>query len=266
MFFQPDRFLYYTPDQFDLLHEEVDFRSRDGTLLTGWFLPARAPVRGTIIHFHGNAANISNHLFAVRWLPHAGYSVFLFDYRGYGASDGSPFREGAVEDGAAAIKYLRGRKGVDPARLIVYGQSLGGALAVSALAKAGTKGVRALILEGTFASYREVVRLIMNDTWFLWPFQYPVAYLFFSDHLSPEQALPGLAGVPLLAVHGESDETVPIEAGRELFQAYPGRDKKFWAVPKGRHMGIFGPEGSPWRKELLNYLNEKMDGAPQPGR
>ncbi len=257
-FFQPDNRRYFTPDEFDLWHEEVEFKSADGTRISGWFLPGREPVLGTVIHFHGNAANISNHIYAVRWLPPAGYSVLLFDYRGYGASEGSVSREGAIADGVAAINYARGRGDVDASRLIVYGQSLGGALAVNALARAGTRGVRALVVEGGFASYTEVVRLIMDDTWFLWPFQYPVAYFFFTDHMSPEDALPELAQLPLLVVHGEADQTVPFEAGKQLFDAFPGKDKTLWAIPQLGHMAIFSGEGSPWRNRLLDYLDEKV--------
>jgi len=257
LFFQPDRDLYFTPDEFDLLHEEVSFPSSDSTLLSGLFLPALGPPRGTIVHFHGNNANLSNHLFAVRWLPGAGYSVFLFDYRGYGASEGSPSRRGAVRDGAAAIAYVRRHPDVDPYRLIVYGQSLGGALAVSALDQAGTKGVRALVLEGTFSSYQGVARLFLADRWFLWPFQL-LAYLLITDDESPDQALPNLVSVPLLVVHGEEDRVVPIEAGRRLFRAFPGPLKEFWSIPDAGHMRIFHDEASPWRGKLVTYLDSRL--------
>lgn len=257
LFFQPDRELYFTPDEFGLLHEEVSFPSSDGTLLSGLFLPVRGSARGTIIHFHGNGANLTNHLFAVRWLPGAGYSVFLFDYRGYGASAGSPSRPGAVSDGAAAIAYVRRRADVDPSRLIVYGQSLGGALAVNALAQAGTEGVRALVVESTFASYQEEVRLFLDDKWFLWPFQL-LAYLLISDDASPDQALPMLVAVPLLVIHAEEDRVVPIEAGRQLFRAFPGPFKEFWSIPGMGHMRIFNDEASPWRGKLVAYLDDRL--------
>ena len=258
-FFQPDPIRYFVPSQFGLWHEEVTFTSADGTELSGWFLPARPPAQGTIIHFHGNAANITNHIYGVRWLPPRGFSVFLFDYRGYGASEGSPSREGAIEDGAAAIRYVRSRPDVDPNRLIVYGQSLGGALAVNALAEAGTAGVKALVLEATFRSYRELIVLKMRDTLVLWPFQYPVAYLLFTDHLSPEEALPALSTVPTLVIHGEADFTVPFAAGKRLFESVASPDRTFWAVGGAGHLGVFGNPGSFWRGRLIAYLRDRLD-------
>jgi hypothetical protein len=261
VFFQPDSRRYLTPEQYGLWHEEVRFRSADGTVLSGWFLPAKGRMLGTVIHFHGNAANITNHLYAVRWLPGAGYAVFLFDYRGYGDSDGTPSREGAIADGVAAINYVRGRKDVDPRRLVVYGQSLGGALAISAVARAGTEGIRALVVEATFLSYRDVVRQILASGWLTWPFQYPVAYAFFTDRFSPKDDLGAVSHLPFLVIHGEADRTVPYAAGRALYEAFPGKDKEFWSVPAAGHMEIFGTAGSPWRDQLTAWLAKRL-GKP----
>jgi len=262
LFYHPDQRIYFSPAQFGLWHEEVSFRSADGTRLRGWFLPARPPVKGTVVHFHGNAANITNHVVAVRWLPLRGYSVFTFDYRGYGESEGSPSRAGVLADGVAAIDHVRGRRDVDPDKLIVFGQSLGGAVAIGALARAGTRGVKALVVEGAFASYRETVRLLLDAGWLTWPFQYPLAYGLFSDDLRPADDLPRLAEVPLLVVHGTHDRTVLPENGRQLYVAFPGRDKTLWEVPGAAHMGIFGPAYGPWRDRLLDYLDAKVGAAP----
>jgi len=266
IFFQPDNYFYYDPAEFDLWHEQVEFRSQDGTYLTGWFLPAKGKPRGTVILFHGNAANISNHVLAVRWLPHQGFSVFLFDYRGYGASQGEAHRRGAVEDGAAAIKYVRSRKDVEKDKIIIYGQSLGGAIAVNSLALAGPEQTKALVVEGGFASYKEVVRLIMDNTWILWPFQYPVAYLGFSDGDHPLEVIDQLSQVPLLVIHGERDATVPLAAGKQLYDAFPGTDKEFWPIPYANHQAIFTAKGSPWRGKLLQYFQKKLPPVPIPSR
>lgn len=261
MFFHPDRVEYFHPRQFDLEYENVIFKSADGTELTGWFLPARGPPRGTVVHFHGNAANISNHIVAVRWLPAAGFSVFMFDYRGYGASRGTPSRAGLIQDGISAIQYVRRRPGVDPGRIIVFGQSLGGAMAIGALARGGTEGVIALIVEGGFLSYRDVARRVMDGVWITWPFQYPAAYLFISDALSPKNDLPRIAGVPLLVIHADNDPTVSIKNGKDLFAAFSGKDKTFWEVSSNRHMGTFIPEESIWRARLMKYLEKRLGSA-----
>jgi hypothetical protein len=263
VFFQPNSHFYYEPPQFGLRYEDVSFPSGDGTKLHAWFLPGSAPVRGTIVFFHGNAANISNHLYAVRWLPHEGYAVLLFDYRGYGESEGFPDRASAIADGAAAIRYARGRKDVDPRRLIVYGQSLGGALAMPALAEAGTEGVRALIVESSFRSYREVARLKMDGNWLSWAFQVPLAWLLFSDDRSPAEILPRLTEVPTLVVHRTLDDTVPFEAGRRLYESLPAPGKTFWAVEGEGHISTFVKPEPGWREKLLEWLDEKMGGERQ---
>jgi len=259
VFFQPNDRLYYQPQQFGLRFEEVRFASADGTRLHAWFLRGAAPVRGTIVFFHGNAANISNHLYAVRWLPPAGYSVLLFDYRGYGESEGFPERAAAIADGAAAIRHARGRPDVDPRRLIVYGQSLGGTLAMSALAEAGTEGVRALVVESSFRSYREVARLKMDEHWLSWAFQYPLSWLLFSDDLSPVAILPRLAGVPTLVVHRTLDNTVPFEAGRRLYESLPAPGKTFWAVEGEGHISTFVLPEPGWREKLLDWMDDKLE-------
>ncbi len=263
LFFQPNRVLYYLPERFDLQSEDVFFKSTDGTPLTAWFLPARGTPRGTIVYFHGNGANITNHLAFVRWLPPAGYSVFLFDYRGYGASEGEPSRAGLIEDGSAALALVRARPDVDPQRLVVFAQSLGAAVAIGALARTGTQGVRALVIEGGFGSYRREARRFMNEHWFTWPFQYPAAWLFISDEPRPIDDLPRLAGVPLLVIASTGDQTVPIENGRELYAAFPGADKTFWEVPGLPHVATFVRDEGPWRARLLRYLDEKL-APPSP--
>lgn len=270
VFFQPNRIGYSFPPHFGLAYEEVEFKSGDGTLLTGWFIPAKGIGRGTIIHFHGNYANMTHHLPAVAWMPGEGYSVFLFDYRGYGLSEGTPSRAGAVADGVAAIAYVRSRGDVDRGRLAVFGQSLGGALAIAALARAGHEGMRALVVEGAFASYREVARTLLDRSWITWAFQVPLSYLFISDELSPRREWAALRSLPLLVVHGEKDRNVPFENGRSLFEGFPGQDKQFWPIPNGAHINAFGPGPTPWREKLLKYLAGKFPPltaqAPGPER
>ncbi len=135
MFFYPDAVKYTTPSQIGVRVEDVHVVSSDGSRLHGWFMPAVGQAKATVLHLHGNAANISNHLPLVAWLPARGYNVLMIDYRGFGRSAGKPSLDGIVDDAAAALAYLRTRPDVDATRLIVFGQSIGGATALRMLAR-----------------------------------------------------------------------------------------------------------------------------------
>lgn len=150
-FYYPDHAEYGSPAQSGLPYENVSFQSADGTRLHGWFVPARGAAdakqaRATIIHFHGNAQNLTAHWQAVKWLPEHGYNVFLFDYRGYGQSEGDPSPEGLFADSNAALDYVRNRPDVNPERLLVFGQSLGGTNAIAVVGAGNKAGVRAVAI------------------------------------------------------------------------------------------------------------------------
>ena len=124
MFYYPDRVRYETPKALGLRYEAVQFQSGDGTRLSGWFIPAadrQSPkdAKGTVVHFHGNAQNMSSHWRFVAWLPAQDFNVFVFDYRGYGESEGKPEPKGVFEDSNAALDHVRSRPDVDPERLLL---------------------------------------------------------------------------------------------------------------------------------------------------
>jgi hypothetical protein len=103
MFFYPDSAQYTRPEQFGLRHEDVSITTADGSRLHGWWLPAKGQALGSVLHLHGNAANVSNHLPLVAWLPGTGFNVLMLDYRGFGRSEGRPTLDGVVDDAAAAL-------------------------------------------------------------------------------------------------------------------------------------------------------------------
>jgi uncharacterized protein len=233
MFFYPDRVDYTRPAQFGLKHDEVSITSVDGSRLHGWWLPAPADARGTVLHLHGNAANISNHLPLVAWLPPEGFNILMIDYRGFGRSEGKPSLDGVVEDALAALRHLRTRPDVDARRLIVIGQSIGGATALRMLA-VDRAGVRLAVIDSAFASYRGIARDAALQSVLLAPFL-PLALPWLPPgERDPITALAGI-DVSLLFLHGTSDGVIPLKHSEQLFAAARA-PKRMIRVEGAQHM------------------------------
>ena len=261
LYFQPTHRFYVFPDEFKLKYEVVRFLSRDKTVLTGLFLRAStAPVRGTVIQFHGNGENMTSHYTYAAWLTAKSYNVFAFDYRGYGASEGVPTMKGAVEDGIAAIDYIMGRKDSDPSRVVVWGQSLGGALAVTALGLRQGPAPQALVLESAFDSYRDMAQDVLSRSWLTWALQWPLSRLLISDRYKPAKYIAALPSCRILVIHGEADETVPYRFGERLFARLP-QPKEFWRVAGARHLEIFGEYGAIYRPRLADFLDRALSAG-----
>jgi fermentation-respiration switch protein FrsA (DUF1100 family) len=201
--------LIETPAAAGLAFSDVEFATDDGERLHGWWVPARArPGLGHVLLFHGNAGNVAGRVLHARLLSDAGLDVFLFDYRGYGRSSGRPGEQGTYRDARAARAALLGQAGVDPARVVYLGESLGGAVA---LALALEQPPRGLVLQSTFTSVRDMARL-----------HYPVVPAALVPDAYPSlRRIPGLA-CPLLVLHGDRDDIVPASHGKALFDAAPG--------------------------------------------
>jgi len=252
LFYYPTSRQYRAPSDLDVPVEEVRFRSEDGTELHGWLLKpgeGRAAV-GTVVHFHGNARNLTAHVGLVDWLAGRGFNVFLFDYRGYGKSGGHPKRPGVIADSRAALSYIRGREDIDGDRLLVLGQSLGGACALAALGEGSTEGVRAVAIDSSFLSYRNVANSVLGGTFLT----KPLVWLTVSSDHDPEDSLAELEGVPLLFIHGDADGLVRISNGLELFEAAP-EPKRFLKVPGARHLHAIEGET---KDELVKFFVESL--------
>ena len=198
--------------------EQVQFQSADGTKLFGLFLEHKDP-RGILLFCHGNGSNILNWAESMPWVRDKyGLSVFTFDYRGYGQSEGSPSEEGVCEDGRAAVQWLKNRCGVDDSEIILFGRSLGGAVAIRLAAE---KDCRGLVLANTFAR--------MPDAG-------AQSYPFFPVRLLMRNRFPSIDRIkkceqPLLQAHGDKDRLTPFHNGERLFDASPSRDKHFVLMP-----------------------------------
>ncbi len=248
-FFYPDSARYTSPEQFGIRAEDVSITASDGTRLHAWFLPASGTAKGSVLHLHGNAANVSNHLPLVAWMPARGYNVLMLDYRGFGKSEGRPTLDGILDDALAALASLRARPGVDPDRLVVFGQSLGGATALRMLAR-DSRGVRLAIIDSSFPSYRGIARDATAGS-AMAPLASMAASALPGAEKDPVTALKSIR-VPLIFMHGTSDSVIPHVNSDALHAAAPASE--LWKIPGAEHIAALAFPG-PWREKFLAELD-----------
>jgi hypothetical protein len=253
LFYYPNDRVYGTPASWGLSYDEVEFESRDGTKLTGWFIPAVGRAVGTVVHFHGNAQNMTAHFSFVSWLPSRGFNLFVFDYRGYGSSEGKPGREGIYEDCIAALSYVINRQDVDPERVVLLGQSLGGAHAVAVMQEEIARGVRAVAVDSSFYSYRLIVQDKIARIPILSALRRPLSRLLINDRLSPHLVVGRVSPVPILIIHGTGDRVVPYHHGKMLYEA-AAQPKEFVTVEGGAHLDAFARTESTHRDTLVRFF------------
>ena len=239
------RFIYYpdpiwlvTPADLGLQAEEVILEPEAGVRLHAWFFPHPKP-RGSLLFCHGNAGNVSHRLENVRYLVQTGFQVLLFDYRGYGHSSGQPSEAGLYREAATAWQHLVERADTASAPRVIFGRSLGGAVAVDLATHADASG---LIIESTFTSIRTLVRRIFHIP----PPELPVRY----DSLSKI----GHLGMPLLSLHGTRDELIPIADGRTLFDAAP-EPKSWYSIPTAGHNDTYVTGGDAYFQQLATFVD-----------
>ena len=251
VFFQPDRTLFQTPGLYGLEYQPVELHAADGTELFAWFLPARGKARGSVLYLHGNGQNISTQFANVAWMPAAGFNVLALDYRGYGGSQGEPSLPGVQLDVDAAMQALLRRPDVDPTRIIVFGQSLGGALAIHYVAHSRFRdSVRALIVDSAFSDYERIGREKLAAAVITWPFQW-FASLAIDNRFSPEASVGLLSPIPVLFIHGDADGIVPLHHSQRLFEL-AGFPKELWVVPGVGHIQAI--QSKELRARLTEYL------------
>lgn len=223
-----DELLLFFPTKFptgnwkptNLQFEDIYFTSDDGTKLHGWFCPCDKP-RGVVLLAHGNAGNVA---LRVDWLRHlqnqAKLSVLIFDYRGYGRSEGVATVEGVLKDSQAARAKLCELAKVEADQLILMGESLGGAIVIELAAEVAPRG---LIIQSTFSSLRDVADV-----------HYPkLSWLVPEGKLNSVERISKYRG-PLLQSHGKLDRTIPFSLGQKLFAA-ANEPKQFIEIKRADH-------------------------------
>ncbi|MDQ3186360.1 MAG: alpha/beta hydrolase [Pseudomonadota bacterium] len=253
IFFSQAGLIYYpetgrntvTPDYVGLAYEPVKISTTDGETLHGWFVPAPA-ANGTVLFFHGNAGNISHRMEYLTMFHRLGYNTFIFDYRGYGQSSGSPSESGTYLDAQSAWRYLTEAKSIPPARIVLFGESLGGAVAAWLAMK---EKVGMLVLASVFTSIPDMATKI-------YPFL-PVRLLSRFDYNTIEY----LQSVtcPVFIAHSPQDEIVPFAHGRALYQAAP-EPKRFLELQGGHNSGfIFTRED--WMNALGGFMGTNLSAS-----
>ena len=221
--------------------EDVWFQAEDGTKLFGWYVQpsAASPV---LLWCHGNAGNLIHRLENLGELYRAGLSVFIFDYRGYGRSSGKPSEEGLYQDALAAHGYLTGTRGVKPERLVLFGRSLGASVAGEV---ASRKQAAGLILESPFPSVAVVARALYAGL--------PMHWLL-SARFPLDERLQRVS-MPVLVIHGDRDDIIPIEMGRQVFAA-AREPKSFYVIEGADHNNTYQIGGRAYFLRLKRFVEE----------
>lgn len=256
LFYHPDRFKYTSPKVMELDYFDVPFKSEDGTNLHAWYIPPKGKEKkDLILFFHGNAQNLSSHFTNISWACKKGFGVLIFDYRGYGLSNGTPSPKTTALDGMAAFdlakKYMKNEKYRD---LVLYGQSLGGAILLKSLEvyKKELKP-KLVVLDSTFTNYQNVAFDILKNNFFTFIFS-PLAYLFVSGDGNVDK-VPSNIKAPTLVIHGKYDQVVPFKHGKQIYESLGNIPKKFWEIPYGLHTDVFFRHEGEYRQKFIELLN-----------
>lgn len=238
MLYYPTQVEYIDSKRIPSQPENVYFPLDDQTQLHGWYFKNRLnrTPKSLVLFFHGNAQNLTSHFLALYWLLDHGHDFFIFDYPGYGKSQGKPDPNSTVKSGVKALEWALTRaKGIPVA---VYSQSLGGTIGLRSIIDGDySKRLCLIVADSTFLSYQGVANHILSRSWLTWPFQW-LPYLVLSDKMAPEKKISNIAPTQLVVVHGDQDSVVDYKLGLQLYSA--AKDpKEFWPIPGGEHIQTF---------------------------
>lgn len=244
--FHPSAVVALTPRAVGIDFKDVYFSAADGVSLNGWYVSHRE-ARSTLVWFHGNAGNIGHRVENIKLLhDKVKVNVFIFDYRGYGKSQGRASEEGTYLDGEAALEFVKKQFGAQPKKTILFGRSLGAAVAAEMAARFQYQG---LILESPFVSIREMARAVFPLL--------PIGPLLRTRYDTEEKVRK--IKIPLLVLHGDRDEVVPFAQGKTVFAAAP-EPKTFFTIHGAGHNDTYLAGGDRYFEQLKHFI----DGTSPP--
>lgn len=237
--FFPMRQMALTPDEAGIPYEDIYFTATDGTMLHAWYIPAEKGAEArTVLFSHGNAGNISHRMDKIAMFRDIGVNVLIYAYRGYGQSSGTPSENGAYSDVMGAYEYLLSEKNADPEDIILYGESLGGAVSIYLASK---RPVGGLITENTFTSIKDMARLAF-------PF---IPHFVFASRFDSVSRIQEIT-CPKLIMHSYDDEIVPFAQGEKLFAA--AAEPKTFVKLRGGHNTAFMDSRRKYEKALREFI------------
>jgi fermentation-respiration switch protein FrsA (DUF1100 family) len=258
LFYQPTRYPYANPEQFVLKVEDIWFKSSDGTELNGWWMPSTiVKPLGSIVFFHGNAQNISSHFINLAWITHVGYNVFIFDYRGYGLSDGVPSQQGVYDDAIAGLDqgYELHQKNIPNGKFIVYGQSLGGVISLRAIPDFKFQDkIDLIVQDSTFMNYKMIAFDKLTDHWLSFIFS-PLAFVLVSNEYASDDVVKKIHQ-PVLVIVGKKDRHVNPKFGKKIYKEVSSKKKWIWKINDGDHIDVFAKHDNKYRLKFIDLLSK----------
>ncbi|WGL59719.1 alpha/beta fold hydrolase [Pigmentibacter sp. JX0631] len=250
LFYYPDKTIRFEPSKLELPFENIYINVDSSTKLNGWLIKSKRKENlGLVVQFHGNAENISTHFLYLSWLTEYGYDVFIFDYRGYGLSNGNPEREMIFKDSIQVLNWIFSNYTYK--NIFLVGQSLGGAILIPVIGENPNEKIRGIVLDSTFSSYRSITRDKLSSVWLTWPLQWPLSFLV-SDEYSPIDFANKIT-VPILNFHSENDPVVSYELGKALYEAIPSQ-KEMNTLSGKEHCAAFIMKEDQYRRKLLEFF------------
>ncbi|RPI34237.1 MAG: alpha/beta hydrolase [Nitrospiraceae bacterium] len=250
MIFYPEKEIWQTPKHIGLDYEEISLTTNDGVVINAWYVPAKNE-KGVVLFCHGNAGNISHRLDSIKVFHDLGQSVLIFDYRGYGKSGGKISEKGTYLDAEAAWDYLVQVKHRSPGEIVIFGRSLGAAVAAETALRKNPGG---LILESTFMSISAIGR-----KYYPW---LPVNFIARYRYATVDKI--DLIKCPKLIIHSKTDEIIPFEHGLKLYEkAAP--PKEFLEIRGGHNEGFMlsGAEYSEGLRKFLDAIGKPVISASE---
>ena len=238
MIFYPLRELYQNPADWGLDYEDVTLNTADNVQLHGWYVPQQQSEQ-VLLFFHGNAGNISHRRDSIELFHRLGLNVFIIDYRGYGKSRGKPDEQGLYRDAAAAWNYLTEEKGIASDNILIFGRSLGGAVAARLASGVQARG---LILESTLSSARDFSRAV---------FPLLSRLVFTRYDFNTAENIQHLQ-YPVLVLHSPDDRIMPFHLGEKVFQA--AQPPKHFVRMRGDHNTGFLESQPEYAQEIDRWL------------